>query len=117
MLFSRSLRQLLLVGVIFFTSIALVSAAPPTEGDLNIKYDANNGTTHDGYIESFKSSFGGYFFGGDVTGEKGAKFLMITIARDLKNLFIFIAVVFLFVLVLKVLFSSGSDEDAKKWRL
>jgi len=41
---------------------------------------------------------------------------MITIARDLKNLFILIAIVYLFILVLKVIFSKGADDDAKRWR-
>lgn len=70
-----------------------------------------------GYIESFKSSFGNYFFTGDITGEKGAQYLMITIARDLKNVVILLAVVYLFIMVIKIIFSAGSDEDAKKWRM
>jgi len=41
---------------------------------------------------------------------------MITIARDLKNLFISIAVVYLFIMVIRMLFSDGSDEDVKKWK-
>jgi hypothetical protein len=41
---------------------------------------------------------------------------MITIARDLKNIATLLAVVFIFILVLKIIFSSGSEEDVKKWK-
>lgn len=42
---------------------------------------------------------------------------MITIARDLKNVVILLAIVYLFIMVLKIIFSQGSEEDVKKWRL
>ena len=41
---------------------------------------------------------------------------MITIARDLKNVMMLLAVVYLFIMVLKIIFSQGSEEDVKKWR-
>jgi len=41
---------------------------------------------------------------------------MITIARDVKNVVTLLAVVFLFIMVIKIIFSDGSDEDVKKWR-
>lgn len=52
-----------------------------------------------------------------MTGEKGAKYLMITIARDLKNVVTLLAVIYLFIMVIKIIFSDGSEEDLKKWRL
>ena len=42
---------------------------------------------------------------------------MVTIARDAKNLAIFVAVVYLFILVLKLFFSEANEETLKKWRL
>ena len=42
---------------------------------------------------------------------------MITIARDLKNVVTLLAVVYLFILVIRLIFTEGSDEDAKKWRM
>lgn len=41
---------------------------------------------------------------------------MITIARDIKNVVTLLAVVYLFIMVIKIIFSSGSEEDMKKWR-
>ena len=105
---------ILLLSTIGFLGIVF---AEPTSNDLNIRGDATVGTTREGYIESFKSGFWGYFFTGDITGEKGASYLLITIARDLKNLVMLIAVVYLFIMVLRIIFSQGSEEDVKKWRM
>ncbi|MDD5197962.1 MAG: hypothetical protein PHN60_03840 [Candidatus Gracilibacteria bacterium] len=105
---------LLLASIVGFFGTTF---AEPTTRDLDLRYDATNGTTREGYIETFKSSFGTFFFGGDLTGEKGAKYLMITIARDLKNVVTLLAVVYLFIMVIKIIFSGGSEEDVKKWRL
>lgn len=41
---------------------------------------------------------------------------MLTIARDLKNVVVLLAVVYLFIMVIKLIFSHGSEEDVKKWR-
>lgn len=40
----------------------------------------------------------------------------VLIAYNIKNAFIAIAVIFLIFSVIKLLFSSNTDEDAKKWR-
>ncbi len=51
-----------------------------------------------------------------MTGEKGAKYLMITIARDAKNVVTLLAVVYLFIMVIRLIFSGGSEKKKKKWR-
>ena len=40
----------------------------------------------------------------------------MTIAFQIKNAFIALAVIFLIIGILKLLFSPASDEDTKKWR-
>jgi hypothetical protein len=40
----------------------------------------------------------------------------VNVARDIKNIFIFIAIIYLVLSVLRMLLSAGSDEDVKKWR-
>lgn len=42
--------------------------------------------------------------------------IFVAIAFQIKNLFIAIAIIFLIIGILKLLFSSASDEDVKKWR-
>lgn len=107
------LTLLIALGIV---ASSLPAFAEPTIRDLNVNFDAQNGATREGYIDSFKWGFGSYFFGGDLTGERGAKYLMITIARDVKNLVTLLAVVYLFIMVINIIFSNGSDEDVKKWR-
>lgn len=114
----KNLRNLI-VSFLLLVSFSIISVpvfAEPTIRDLDLRYDATNGTTREGYLDSFRAGFGNYFFGGDLTGEKGAKYLMITIARDLKNVVTLLAVVYLFIMVIRLLFSNGSEEDVKKWR-
>lgn len=114
-----SLRTAIVTIIIFLSSAGIIGtifAAPIDATGLNVRGDATNGVERTGYIDDFKSWFGDYFFWGTVTGEKGAKYLMITIARDLKNVVILLAVVYLFVMVIKIIFSNGSEEDVKKWR-
>ncbi len=56
------------------------------------------------------------FFNAGTTGEEGARNFLFGVGRDLKNLFIAVAVVYLVVGVVLVLFSGGSDEAVKKWK-
>jgi Type IV secretion system pilin len=106
-----------LISILLSLTFSLGTAfAVPTVTDLNIKGDARGGVTREGYIETFRSGFWWYFFYGDATGESGAKYLMITIARDLKNVVILLAIVYLFIMVIKLIFSNGTEEDVKKWR-
>ncbi len=65
-------------------------------------------------IGTFGNTF--TYFRGSNTGERGAFALLINIARDLKNIFIFVAIVYLVLSVMRMLLSAGSDEDIKKWR-
>lgn len=85
--------------------------------DLNVRGDAKVGTSRTGYIDDFKSYFGEYFFGATITGEKGAQYLLINIARDLKNFFMVVAIVYLVVLVFRLFFGHGGDEDMKNLRM
>ncbi|MDP2103843.1 MAG: hypothetical protein Q8K26_02900 [Candidatus Gracilibacteria bacterium] len=104
-------------GTTFANDILDVLDSRATTQDLNIRGDAKSGVSRTGYLEDLKGTFGGYFFGGNVTGERGAQYLLITIARDAKNLAIFVAVIYLFILVLKLFFSEANEETIKKWRL
>ena len=59
----KNLKTSIFTVLLFFIGFCgTVFAEPPTATDLNLRYDASNGTTRNGYIDSFKSSFGSYFF-------------------------------------------------------
>ncbi len=94
--------------------------------DLDLQNGKKSGVTRQDYTDNFvggvegsmNSTFGNTFryFRASNTGEKWAYALLINIARDAKNVFIFVAIVYLVISVLRILLSGGSDEDAKKWR-
>ena len=92
--------------------------------DLDLQNGKNSGANRTDHTDSFVSSvegsmigtFGNTFtyFRGSNTGEKGAFALLVNVARDIKNVFIFVAIIYLVLSVLRMLLSAGSDEDVKK---
>lgn len=56
------------------------------------------------------------YFTPSFTGEKWAKYLMMRIAKDLKNVIMLLAVVYLIISVFRILLSGGGEEDVKKWK-
>ena len=88
----------------------------PSSSELDARATPKSGNNRNQYVDDFNSSFGGYFFGASSTGEQGGYNAMITIARDVKNVFIAIAVIYLVISVLRLLFSNGGDDDVKKWK-
>ena len=74
---------------------------------LDIRGDKKSGTDKgdtSSNLDSFASSTDVKFFSGDQTGEKGAYNLILNIAKSAKDVFMLIAVVFLVISVLKVIF-------------
>ncbi len=55
-------------------------------------------------IGTFGNTF--TYFRGSNTGERGAFALLVNIARDLKNVFIFVAIVYLVLAVMRMLLSA-----------
>lgn len=104
-------------------------ARPDDATDLN-RVSGNNGgkagvvrqdKTED-FVTSVESTMGAGFgntfkyFRAGKTGEAGSYSLLINIARDLKNVAMLIAVIYLVISVLRILLSAGGEEDIKKWK-
>jgi Type IV secretion system pilin len=68
------------------------------------------------FLETLKNNLSWYFILVDNPGWGAVNDLFMAIAFNIKNLFIAIAVIFLIIGVIKLLFSSGGDEDVKKWK-
>ncbi|MDD2486939.1 MAG: hypothetical protein PHS92_01030 [Candidatus Gracilibacteria bacterium] len=84
------------------------------EVTLDVKVgDSNGGSNRGSFLDGYKQ--GGHF-GGNLTGEKGTQNFLINIAKDMKNLFIAIAVIYLFMLTFRLFFGGGGEDDLKKWR-
>lgn len=83
----------------------------------NLKRDTKTWVSRASYANDAKSWFSSDFFWWSKTWEAWVEWLTTTIARDLKNVFIAIAIFYMFVLVLRLFFGQWSEDDLKKWRL
>jgi hypothetical protein len=91
--------------------------ASPNASDLNVRQGARSGVSgRNGYLDDYGYKFSDQFFQASNTGEKGASNFIIGVGKDAKNLFIAIAVIYLAISVLRLLFSAGGDDDVKKWK-
>jgi Type IV secretion system pilin len=101
-----------LSGSLFATAAWLDSA--DTINLRNITIGTNTSTSNsvlDGFIKPIEN----FFFTPDA-GSDGIQNIFITIAFQLKNFFIIVAVIFLIIGVMKLLFSDASEEKVKVWR-
>lgn len=87
-----------------------------SSSELDARATPKSGNNKNAYLDEFASPFSGYFFTASNTGERGAYNGLISIARDVKNLFMAIAIIYLVISVLRLLFSKGGEDDAKKWK-
>jgi len=105
----RILLGSLLALSLFPTAIGVVSA-----DDLNLRDDPKGGAgERNERLSDFGSMFSNWFFQGAKTGEEGMQSLLFRIAQDIKNVFILIAVIYLIVTSIKLIFSSGKEEEMK----
>lgn len=91
-----------------------------TENELNLRNTANIGTTGNMnmVLEDFigSNAISDFFFSPGGTGGDAIMNSFIQVAFNIKNFFILVAVLFLIVGVIKLLFLSGDEERIKKWR-
>lgn len=104
-----------------FAAVDVDSSGLPTNLDIqnvgrsNGKNRADNTADFKSSVESADGNF--TYFSYDKTGELGTYNFFIRIARDIKNVVFGFAIIYLIISVLRILFSSGGDEDIKKWKL
>ena len=112
------IRIFLFISVFFFSSFFGVFAAESNlEQDINIRdiTISENGQTNS-VLEEFTGPIENFFFTPDTGGGEGIVNVFASIAFQIKNFFIAIAVIFLIIGVLKLLFSSNDEEAVKKWK-
>ncbi len=94
--------------------LGIVSAAPL---DINVReVDITSTNNSNTLLESFASPIRWFFFSAGASGSEWVLGAFTTIAFQIKNFFIAIAVIFLIIGVIRLLFSSNDEEDTKKWR-
>lgn len=67
-------------------------------------------------VGTFMNAFTDYFITDNTGGAEGALKVFTQIAYGIKNFFVIIAVIFLIIGVLKILFSEASENDVEKWK-
>ena len=112
------IRIFLFICLFFFSSFFGVFAAENSlEQDINIRdiTIGENGQTNS-VLEEFTSPIESFFFTPDTGGGQGIIDVFTSVAFQIKNFFIAIAVIFLIIGVLKLLFSSNDEEAVKSWK-
>ncbi len=109
------------ISILILAIIASISVFSMTFADTaNIKTDSINqwnDRTGKMWLEEWKNWWTGWFFDTWKVWEAWVQWLLFAIAKDLKNVFIAVAVIYMFVLVLRLFFWQWSDDDIKKLRI
>lgn len=112
------MKKILLTITSVITLFILSSSA--FANDLDLKTDSINqwvDRSWKTYVNDAWSWWAWWFFWWWKVWEAWYQWLLFTIARDLKNVFIAFAIIYLFILVLRLFFWQWSDDDLKKWRI
>ena len=108
---------LILIAFSFFIIPTSLSYADIQEWDeINTTNGWLGGNDRNTYLETFWNDAD--FFTSANGWEKGAYYVLVAIAKDLKNLFFMLATIFLLIIVIKVIFWENSEEEIwkfKKW--
>lgn len=88
------------------------------ESDLNVRNtNVGDSGNENEVLGRFMESIDEFFFAPDTTGWGSAVLnAFIQVAFNIKNFFLAIAVIFLIIGVLKLLFAGGDEERVKKWK-
>ncbi len=108
-------KLLVIILMAFYTLPAAFSIAHADTTDL--KWDAKSGQARATYADDAKYWFWSSFFNWGLTWEKWAQWFLFNVARDLKNVFIAVAVLYMVVLVLRLFYWQWTEDDFKKWRI
>ncbi len=108
------ITRIILVFLSFFLIASTTSAVPL---DTNVR-ETNLGTTTNSstLLDEFTSPVREFFFTPGAAWGEWVIGIFTTIAFQIKNFFIAIAVIFLIIGVIKLLFSSNDEESLKRWR-
>lgn len=116
--FSYMLIRIIFVFLSVFFIIPSALWAPAIDSNIREVTVGDSGNSESEQLSAFarSSTIGDFFFTPWDSGSDGILWAFTTVAFQIKNFFIAIAVIFLIIGVIKLLFSSNGDEDIKKWK-
>lgn len=114
-------KIILFFVILFAPTIALAqnSDVPNITSELEKASDSFSieGTTHKSSVTNgFLKNFTNYFFTSDDSGKYVVESVFFTIAKNIKNIFLVIAVIFLIIGVINIFLASGNDSSVTKWK-
>ncbi len=87
-----------------------------TNGGLNLDtWNIKEGTQRNDPLRDLQEGGDGFWTSNDV-GERGIYDVLVTVARDIKNIFFVFATVFFLYIVLRLLLSDNTEEDTSKFK-
>jgi hypothetical protein len=110
-------RILILILSFAFFSPFMQGATTTLQNDINVRdisIGSSNATNTE--LEKFIGPLSEFFYQKGSTGKDGLIEAFTVIAFQIKNVMIILAVIFLVIAVIKLLFSPNGEEDVKKWR-
>jgi Type IV secretion system pilin len=113
---TRLLSFLAISLLIFLVPLDLTFAA---QTDINVRDTSQitiSGNAENDNLLTFMSPILNYFYSFSPSGDSTVPNIFLAIAWGIKNFFIIVAVLFLIIGVLKLLFSGGDEEAQKKWK-
>lgn len=108
----KFISTILLLIILMFSFVSISFA-----DTLDAKWDARTWVNRSNYADDAKWWFGSFFFWWSQTWEKWIEWLLFVWAKNLKDALIAAAVIFLFVLVLRIIYWQWTEEDLKKLRM
>lgn len=112
------MRKIILFLLCIFFSFWSLFAADPTNNQLNLRDTTQGWKVEwwvDGTLSDFINPISNFFFTPTLQSDS-IQNSFVTIASAIKNFFIGIAVIFLIIGVIKLLFTWGDEESVKKWK-
>lgn len=117
---------LIITSVLIFLNFGSLAFADPLDLQWDAKWWVNKWNQQ--YLDdakewwdqnTFNTSLFWYFnfFWWAETWQKWAKWMLFTIARNLKDALIAFSVIYMFILALRLFFWQWTDDDMKKWRI
>lgn len=113
--FTTMLIRIILLLISIFSTLGIVSAANTVDSNVREVVVGETGNSND-VLNSFIGPIRSFFFAPGDGGSEGITGVFTTIAFQIKNFFIGIAVLFLIIGIIKLLFSSNDEESVKKWK-
>ncbi|QFR39718.1 hypothetical protein A9Q91_05915 [Candidatus Gracilibacteria bacterium 28_42_T64] len=111
----KVLIKIVLLVMIALNALILTNTFAAVDDNLNTGNQQPTNTIINTHLEKVKGADSSIGVGA-IGGEKGIYNSMIRIARDLKNVFFFIAGLYLVFLVLRLLFAENTEEEAGNFK-